>query len=125
MFCPLIRGRQTKFARGLRPAKGSPNGQITTLKTNKKGWAGFAPLRYHAGVANSGCPLFVGNYAKIQTYQLPIPTRSNPTTALQTKKCSSKNYCTFLAEKAGNSPARGNVAERQKGCRPRLAIEPW
>lgn len=30
----------------------------------------------------------------------------------------------LLAEKAGDSPVRGNVARRQKGCRPRRGIEP-
>ena len=36
-----------------------------------------------------------------------------------------KIYLIIVIEKAGDSPVRGNVAVRQKGCRPRLAIEPW
>ena len=40
------------------------------------------------------------------------------------KKIVSVRIQSLLAEKAGDSPNRGNVAKRQKGCRPRRGIEP-
>ena len=40
-----------------------------------------------------------------QTFQLRLPTRSNPDPLFTTKNHDSKNYRGFLAEKAGFEPA--------------------